>query len=1153
MLEILRQNQKWRREFLRAFSVLLPIVFVFGTFIFYASFVYSGEGGSENYENCSNSTDDDSDSYVDWNDLECLRAPGVPNMEAASDTGSLSTDNITSDNTPDFTISCDSNHTVTLIDGGVEGVSGACSLDIITLISEPLSEGVHSFTSTQTGVVGEVTAQTSSPSAALSVTIDTGAPALSSASVNTITLTLTYGESLNTGSIPAANSFAIDVDGSPMTVNSVDVTGATVVLTLDTSVGDGTTVTLDYTAGAAPIQDIAGNGAPNFSGESVTNNTDTTAPTVSTVTSPTVAGSYNVSDTISIRVTFTEAVTVTGTPQLTLETGDTDAVVNYASGSGTTILTFIYTVASGETSSDLDYNGTTALALNSGTIKDAALNAATLTLATPGAAGSLAANEALVIDTTAPAFSSVTPVTSGTVDDVTTASDITFTLSEALTSGSTTATRTSGTSDGNSPHICTFAGTALNSGAHTLDLSDTTNSCTSDVSNLVSGTVYDIVFRGRDAAGNFATAVTSSSVTFDNTAPTITSVSSGTAAGSYNTDDVIDIDVTFSEAVTSTGNVTVTLETGTTDRTCTFTMSGGTTGTCDYTVSNTTSDDTSSDLDATISGTIADTAGNAMSNFTPTTGLAANEALVIDTTEPTISSVSASAPDTTSTTITWTTDESSNSKVSYGTATGVYTTNATDASSVTSHSIALSSLTSGTAYFYVAVSADSVGNYSTSTEQTVTTASPVATTVVRETSSGGRIQIIPYNNVPDNPPTPIETIKETAEAIIDYIIPDFLQPKEEAPPEPPLVPAMPQVALQGEWDLISNSVLENFVFGPLPSEITNLTLKFPKLGEVFDSLGIVGIADLNKLQDVSINLPKIEDKANPPTEVVFAKTSEGGIAVSSSLNVGGDGVVEQRIHTLGGKALTLEIKPEGKAESVKGLLTFKRKAEAAIINIPTDSLLASAMLAVGALGEKAQASVVGPELLIFAFEYTDPDGDGIYTADIKTPQTEGEYEVITIIEYKDEKQGSKELRMVTVIDPEGYVYEKDSLDREIRIKDAVVSIFEMTPSGEVLWDAKKYSQDNPQTTGKTGKYAFLVPEGSYFISVESSGHDLYRSKPFDVREGNPVHQNIELVKKNGWLYNLLDWKIGVIFLILAIYVTHIIDRRRRLTSPAKNF
>ena len=50
-----------------------------------------------------------------------------------------------------------------------------------------------------------------------------------------------------------------------------------------------------------------------------------------------------------------------GTPQLTLETGGSDAVVNYSSGSTTTVLTFVYTIADGEASSDLDYVGTSSL------------------------------------------------------------------------------------------------------------------------------------------------------------------------------------------------------------------------------------------------------------------------------------------------------------------------------------------------------------------------------------------------------------------------------------------------------------------------------------------------------------------------------------------------------------------------------------------------------------------------------------------------------------------------------------------------------------------------------------------------------------------------------------------------------------------------
>ena len=99
---------------------------------------------------------------------------------------------------------------------------------------------------------------------------------------------------------------------------------------------------------------------------------------------------------------------MTGTPQLTLETGATGAVVNYSSGSATNTLTFNYTVAAGQRRMDLDYLvSTTSLALNGGTIRDGANNNATLTLAAPGAANSLGANKDIVIDANAPTVTGV--------------------------------------------------------------------------------------------------------------------------------------------------------------------------------------------------------------------------------------------------------------------------------------------------------------------------------------------------------------------------------------------------------------------------------------------------------------------------------------------------------------------------------------------------------------------------------------------------------------------------------------------------------------------------------------------------------------------------------------------------------------------------
>ncbi len=162
---------------------------------------------------------------------------------------------------------------------------------------------------------------------------------------------------------------------------------------------------------------------------------DSTAPTVSSVTASTANGTYKVGDSISIQVNFSEVVNVTGTPQLTLETGTTDRAVNYTSGSGTSSLTFSYTVQAGDNSSDLDYVSTSALALNSGTIRDAASNNATLTLATPGAANSLGANKALVVDGVTPSVTSTAPVGGAVSTD--TSVDFTVNFSESVNNIST--------------------------------------------------------------------------------------------------------------------------------------------------------------------------------------------------------------------------------------------------------------------------------------------------------------------------------------------------------------------------------------------------------------------------------------------------------------------------------------------------------------------------------------------------------------------------------------------------------------------------------------------------------------------------------------------------------------------------------------------
>ncbi|MBP6879325.1 MAG: hypothetical protein KBC34_14965 [Phenylobacterium sp.] len=124
---------------------------------------------------------------------------------------------------------------------------------------------------------------------------------------------------------------------------------------------------------------------------------------ITSVTAVTGSGAYKAGATVTLAVEFDSAVLVDATgggPTLSLSSGGT---ATYAGGDGSTTLTFNYVVGPGETSADLDYVSTSALALNGAAITDAATHmAADLTLAAPGAAGSLGANANIVIDTAAP-------------------------------------------------------------------------------------------------------------------------------------------------------------------------------------------------------------------------------------------------------------------------------------------------------------------------------------------------------------------------------------------------------------------------------------------------------------------------------------------------------------------------------------------------------------------------------------------------------------------------------------------------------------------------------------------------------------------------------------------------------------------------------
>jgi len=400
-------------------------------------------------------------------------------------------------------------------------------------------------------------------------------------------------------------------------------------------------------------------------------------------------------------------------------------------------------------------------------------------------------------------------------------------------------------------------------------------------------------------------------------------------------------------------------------------------------------------------------------------------------------------------------------------------------------------------------------------------------------------------------------------------IKDIFSPK---PPPVVTVPKEAPLAFKLKENTIPQSPVEDFVFASLPKEVTGLTDKFPQLAQTFNKANVTQLGHLSKIRTVQLSLPTLSQsiargtqlpvskipnagipvnqltesaKLRIPSEILFIKDKSGLVDFNVALSLAPNTTnLQQKMETVSGEPLQFVVRAEKAVQKMTGYIVFKSRGPEntapAASNPPTTAALAENPVTQQIQPVQPQKpdikTVTETDLVVAQFDYENT-GNGVYAATVKTPIPEGQYQIVTIIEYADKSVVRKELTMIMVVDPEGYVYKKTG-ELETRLSGATVSLFWLNPASNQyeLWPAKDFQQENPQVTDERGTYSFLVPNGKYYLKVDESGFESYNGKPFDVNEGGGVHINIPLHPKYSFLGIDLDWKTVVLIVVILLLI-----------------
>jgi len=457
-------------------------------------------------------------------DLTPPGAPSTPDLDAASDSGVSTTDNLTNDTTSTFSGTAEALALVELFRGGVTliGSTFADAAGKWSITSNALPEGAQAITARTTDLAGNV----STASGTLNITVDTVAPATPAA------------PNLLAGSDSGASSTDDITSDTTPSFNGTTEAGATVTLfvgakQVGTTTANGAgnwSITSSALADGQHVftviaTDKAGNAGASSGNLSVI--IDTTAPAAPTVLDLAAASDTGASD--------SDNVTGDSTPTIT---GKTEANATIELFSGATKI--------GSAKAD----GAGVWSITTSALSDGAHTLTATATDLAGNTGAASSALAITVDTIAPAAPSAPNMTVGSDSGASNTDDVTN-VAMPVFNGTAEAGATVELFDG-----ATKVGSAK---------ADGTGKWTIKSSALLDGT-RTVTAKATDLAGNVSAASAGLVVTIDTTAPaapTVPDLAAGSDTGVSDTDNVTN-DTTPSFNGTAEANATVTLFKGAT-------------------------------------------------------------------------------------------------------------------------------------------------------------------------------------------------------------------------------------------------------------------------------------------------------------------------------------------------------------------------------------------------------------------------------------------------------------------------------------------------------------------------------------------------------------------------------------------------------------